>query len=60
MKLMNDSEMEVGSKSGQEFRATVGRGGMTDWELMQVKLHPDWWGRIKWIKDGKPAENPFE
>ena len=33
---------------------------MTDWELLQLKMAKDSWGRITWIKDGVVVACPFE
>ena len=41
-------------------RAAKGSGGMTDWELLQLKMAKDSWGRITWIKDGVVVVCPFE
>jgi hypothetical protein len=39
---------------------TKGKYGPTDWELLQIKMNPNWWPRIKWIDEyGKEVPNPF-
>lgn len=40
-------------------RAAAGRGGATDWELLQIKSNPSWWNRITFFRDGKVVPNPF-
>jgi hypothetical protein len=40
-------------------RAASGRGGATDWELLQIRNNPEWWSRIQFMRDGVPAANPF-
>jgi hypothetical protein len=64
--LMNDSDVEVlfnlkGVNVWEGVtRAAAGRGGATDWELLQIMQNPGWWSRIRWIEDGIPKPNPFE
>ena len=42
-------------------RAASGRGGLTDWELLQIRQNPSWWPRITWVDEfGKVAPNPFD
>ncbi len=41
-------------------RAARGRGGATDWELLQIQQNPQWWGTIEWWKGGAKVGNPFE
>ena len=41
-------------------RASRKAGGATDWELLQIRSNPEWWSRIKWIKDGVEVLNPFK
>jgi hypothetical protein len=41
-------------------RAAAGRGGATDWELLQIRVNVEWWPRISWSLDGASAPNPFE
>ena len=41
-------------------RAAAGRGGPTDWELLQIQQDRSWWPRITWILDGAEQANPFE
>jgi RHS repeat-associated protein len=41
-------------------RASYGAGGATDWELLQIQQHPQWWGRVKWMKNGVELPNPLE
>ncbi|WP_233585383.1 RHS repeat-associated core domain-containing protein [Corallococcus sp. CA054B] len=41
-------------------RAASGRGGATDWELLQIKSNPQWWDRITFFLDGKTVPNPFQ
>ena len=40
-------------------RAAAGRGGATDWELMQIRQNPQWWGSVQFWRNGSPAANPF-
>jgi hypothetical protein len=40
-------------------RAASGRGGATDWELLQIKNNSQWWDRVQFIKDGVQINNPF-
>ena len=40
-------------------RAAAGRGGPTDWELLQIRQNPGWWARIEWFKNDQPVVNPF-
>lgn len=42
------------------LRASRGGGGPTDWELLAIQQHEDWWPRIIWMGDGVPVPNPFE
>lgn len=41
-------------------RAANGTGRATEWELLQIKLTPESWGRITWYKNGEIVSNPFE
>ena len=41
-------------------RSSRNAGGATDWELLQIRSNPEWWSRIKWIKDGVEVANPFK
>jgi hypothetical protein len=41
-------------------RAAAGRGGPTDWELLQIQQNEPWWPRIRWFDDEAPRANPFE
>jgi hypothetical protein len=41
-------------------RASQGKGGATDWELLQIKQNPEFWDTITFWKDGKVAPNPFK
>ncbi len=41
-------------------RSAAGRGGATDWELLQIKTNPQWWERITFFRDGKVVPNPFQ
>jgi hypothetical protein len=41
-------------------RAAVGRGGPTDWELLQIQQNDAWWPRVAWFDDREPRPNPFE
>jgi hypothetical protein len=41
-------------------RAASGRGGSTDWELLQIKQNPQWWDTIKFWENGKQVPNPFQ
>jgi hypothetical protein len=45
-------------------RASLGRGGATDWELYQIWQNMrygdgDWLNRITWMRDGQVVANPF-
>lgn len=40
-------------------RAASGRGGATDWELMQIRQSPQWWNTLQFWRDGRPVPNPF-
>lgn len=40
-------------------RAAAGRGGATDWELMQIRQNPQWWDSLQFWKGGSLAPNPF-
>lgn len=41
-------------------RAASGRGGPTDWELLQIRQMPESWDSIQFWKGGQPAANPFK
>jgi hypothetical protein len=41
-------------------RAASGRGGATDWELLQIKQNPQSWDRVQFWKDGQQVPNPFK
>jgi len=41
-------------------RAAAGRGGPTDWELLQIKQNPQFWDSLHFWEGGKPATNPFK
>ncbi len=41
-------------------RAASGRGGATDWELLQIRQNPQAWDTIDFFKDGSKVENPFQ
>ncbi len=41
-------------------RAASGRGGATDWELLQIKSNPGWWDRLTFFENGKIVPNPFQ
>jgi hypothetical protein len=41
-------------------RAAAGRGGPTDWELLQIYQNPQWWESIQFWKGGQPVGNPFQ
>ena len=41
-------------------RASSGRGGATDFELLMIKQNPQWWDRIEFISGGQPTANPFK
>jgi len=45
---------------GGAARAAGGRGGPTDWELLQIQQNPQWWDSVQFWKDGAPAANPFQ
>ncbi len=65
-KHLNDPETEVLFNLdgvdvwGGVSRASRNAGGATDWELLQIRSNPEWWSRIKWIKDGVEIPNPFQ
>jgi hypothetical protein len=40
-------------------RSAAGRGGATDWELLQIRNNPQWWDRIEFIRNGQLHPNPF-
>jgi RHS repeat-associated protein len=40
-------------------RAASGRGGATDWELLQVKQSPQFWDTLHFWKSGREVPNPF-
>jgi hypothetical protein len=40
-------------------RAASGRGGATDWELLQIKQSPQFWNSLHFWKNGAEAPNPF-
>jgi hypothetical protein len=41
-------------------RAASGRGGATDWELLQVKQNPQFWDTLQFWKGGQEVPNPFK
>jgi Pretoxin HINT domain len=41
-------------------RSSSGRGGATDWELLQIRSNPEWWNRIEFYKNGELVPNPFQ
>jgi hypothetical protein len=41
-------------------RAASGRGGATNWELLQIKQNPQIWNTIQFWKRGQPVSNPFK
>ena len=41
-------------------KASSGRGGATEWELLQIKSNPEVWGRVIWYQNGSIVPNPFE
>ncbi len=41
-------------------RAASGRGGATDWELLQIRQNPQIWKTVDFIKDGNKVGNPFK
>jgi hypothetical protein len=41
-------------------RAASGRGGPTDWELLQIQQNPQYWDTLQFWKGGQPAPNPFK
>lgn len=40
--------------------AASGRGGATDWELLQIKQNPQYWDTVQFWLGGKIVENPFK
>lgn len=45
---------------GGVSRSASGRGGATDWELLQIRQNPQAWDTIDFIRDGVKVENPFQ
>ncbi len=45
---------------GGVSRSASGRGGATDWELLQIRQNPQTWDTIDFIQDGTKVENPFQ
>ncbi len=41
-------------------RAASGRGGATDWELLQIKQNPQFWDSLRFWRDGVEVPNPFK
>jgi RHS repeat-associated protein len=41
-------------------RASSGRGGATDWELLQIKQNPQFWDSLQFWKNGQQVPNPFK
>ena len=41
-------------------RAASGRGGATDWELLQIRQNPQSWDTIEFFQGGSRVENPFQ
>lgn len=41
-------------------RGSSGRGGATDWELIQVQQTPQFWNSLEFWKNGEKVENPFK
>ena len=41
-------------------RAAAGRGGPTDWELLQIYQNPQFQETIQFWKGGQPVANPFQ
>ncbi len=41
-------------------RASSGRGGATDWELLQIQQSPQFWNSIQFWKSGQQVANPFK
>jgi hypothetical protein len=44
---------------GGASRAAAGKGGATDWELLQIQQNPQWWDTIEWWRGGEQVANPF-
>lgn len=40
--------------------AAAGRPGATNWELLQIKENPQFWGSLQFWRNGEPAANPFK
>ena len=45
---------------GGVSRAAAGRGGPTDWELLQIYQNPHWWESIQFWRGGVSVPNPFQ
>jgi len=41
-------------------RSASGRGGATDWELLQIKQSPQAWDTIEFWQSSTKVENPFK
>jgi hypothetical protein len=59
VKVLFNLEGDVDAWAGAS-RAARNIGGPTDWELLQIQQHPEWWSRIEWWNGGAPAVNPFQ
>lgn len=40
-------------------RAAAGRGGATDWELLQIRQNPQFWDSLQFWEKGAQVPNPF-
>lgn len=41
-------------------RAATGKGGATDWELLQIMENKGCWPGIRWMMNGISVPNPFD
>ena len=67
LQIMNDPDSEVYFNledvdvwRGITRAASGSSGYYTDWELLEIKTHPNWWSRVSWwMGEGGPVDNPF-
>lgn len=45
--------------AAQRAAANPRTASTTDWELLEIRQHPEWWARITWWKGGQTQANPF-
>jgi hypothetical protein len=66
MELINDPNSEIFfNLKGVDVwagvtRAATGKGGATDWELLQIMENKGCWSRIRWMMNGISVPNPFD